>query len=233
MGDGGWRDNAIAMPQTAPDPEVFDYDRWLGQAPWEPYSPTKVKIWRLNWDTSAGPVADMGPHYCEFAQWARGDELTGPVEFEGNAAFRTEHEFNNVPYFVDIRARYADGTHLLIDSKPKGVRFDGDLGWIQLFDEGGVAADPKSVLQGLETPPEGHWKLIAPHIRNFVECVRSRKPTASNPEVAQRSHTIVHCTNLVARLGRKLRWDPETELFIGDDEANNMLLRTMRAPWNV
>jgi predicted dehydrogenase len=232
MGDGGWRDNAPAVPQPAPDPEVFDYERWLGQAPWEPYSATKVKMWRLNWDTSAGPVADMGPHYCDFAQWARGDESSGPVEFEGYGAFRPEHQFNNVPYFVDIRARYADGTHLLIDSKPKGVRFDGDKGWIQLIDEGGVLADPKSVLQGLQ-PPDSNWKIMAPHIRNFVECVRSRKPTVSNPEVSQRAHTIVHCANLTVRLGRKLRWDPETELFIGDDEANNMLARTMRAPWNV
>ena len=102
----------------------------------------------------------------------------------------------------------------------------------QLFDEGSVAADPKTVLQGMK-PPEGNWKLMAPHIRNFVECVRSRKPTVSNPEVAQRAHTIVHCANIAARLGRKLRWDPETELFIGDDEANNMLVRTMRAPWTV
>jgi hypothetical protein len=133
---------------------------------------------------------------------------------------------------VDIRARYADGTRLLIDSKPKGVRFDGDEGWIQLFDEGAVAAEPASVLRDVK-PPESNWKVMAPHIRNFVECVRSRKPTVSNPEVAQRAHTIVHCANLAVRLGRKLRWDPASELFIGDDEANNMLSRTMRAPWSI
>lgn len=46
----------------------------------EAYSPLSVSLWRLNWDTSAGPIADMGPHYCQFAQWARGDELSGPVE---------------------------------------------------------------------------------------------------------------------------------------------------------
>jgi hypothetical protein len=97
---------------------------------------------------------------------------------------------------------------------------------------GGVACDPPAVLKGLQ-PPEGSWKLIAPHIRNFAQCVRSRKPTVSNPEVAQRAHTIVHCANLAARVGRKLRWDPQFELFIGDDQANNMLPRTMRAPWTI
>jgi len=232
MGDGGWTDNGLPLPAPEPDPQKFDYNRWLGQAPWAPYSPLRVKLWRLNWDTSAGPIADMGPHYCQFAQWARGDELSGPVEYEGEAAFRPEHQFNNIPYFVNVRARYADGMMLLIDSKPKGVRFDGDKGWIELFDEGAVAAEPKSVLAGLQ-PPESNWKVMEPHIRNFLDCVRTRQATVSDPETTHRSHTIVHSANLCLRLGRKLRWDPETELFIGDDEANNMLNRAMRAPWRV
>jgi len=231
MGDG-WMSNGIAKPQPEPDPEKFDYNRWLGQAPWEPYSVARVQQWRLNWDTSAGPIADMGPHYCEFAQWAHGDQLTTPVEYEGDAAFRPEHYFSNIPYFVNVRARYADGTLLYIDSKPKGVRFDGDKGWIQLFDEGAVACEPKSVLAGLQ-PPEANWKVMKPHIRNFLECVRSRKPTISGPETTHRAHTIVHAANLCLRLGRKLRWDPEVELFLGDDQANNMLTRAMRAPWRV
>lgn len=230
FGDGPWRQNAPAVPDPEPDPDVFDYDRWLGQAPWAPYSKVRVGMWRLNWDTSAGPIADMGPHYAEFAQWARGDESGGPVEFEGDAAFRPEHQFNNIPYFVDVRARYADGVRLLMDSKPKGVRFDGDKGWIQLLDEGAMAADPPSLLQGSQGL-EGTYKVMAPHLRNFIDSVRARRQPASPPEVAQRAHTIVHCASLCLRLGRKLRWDPECELFIGDDEANNMLARQMRSPW--
>ena len=174
----------------------------------------------------------MGPHYCQLAQWARGSEQTGPVEYEGEGAFRPEHQFNNIPYFVNVRARYADGTMLLIDSKPKGVRFDGDKGWIQLFDEGAVAAWPESVLAGLQQP-ESNWKVMKPHIRNFLDCVRSRQTPVSGVETTHRSHTIVHAANLCLRIGRKLRWDPEAELFIGDDEANNMLLRAMRAPWKI
>ena len=232
MGDGPWRNNGLPTPENPPGPEIFDYDRWLGQAPWAPYSKARVALWRLNWDTSAGPIADMGPHYFEFAQWARGNELTGPVEYEGEAAFRPEHQFNEIPYFVDVRARYADGTRLLIDSKPKGVRFDGDRGWIQLLDEGRIDAHPPSVLKGL-TVPETNWKVMGPHIRDFVTAVRTRGRTVSPPEVAQRAHTIVHCANLCLRLGRKLRWDPEKELFNGDDEANNMLSRAMRAPWQI
>jgi predicted dehydrogenase len=232
FGDGPWRNDALPITQPAPDPDVFDYDRWLGQAPWAPYSPVRVKLWRLHWDTSAGPVADMGPHYFEFAQWVRGDELGGPVEFEGEGEFRRDPKFNTIPYWVNIRARYADGMRLNMDSGPKGVRFDGDEGWIHLMDDGKVTADPKSVLAGL-TVPEADWKVMAPHIRDFVESVRTRRLTVSSPEIAQRAHTICHAANLTLRLARPLRWDPQAELFLGDDEANNMLARTMRSPWTI
>jgi len=231
MGEG-WTSDALAIPATEPPRDVFDYDRWLGQAPWAPYSPQRVRMWRLDWDLSAGAITDMGPHYFEFAQWARGDETSGPVEYEGFGVFRREKKFNTIPGIVDVRARYADGTLLRIDSGPKGVRFDGDEGWIHLLDEGKITGDPKSVLAGLEVP-NFSWNVMAPHIRNFLDCMRSRKPTVSPPEVAQRVHTIAHCANLSIRLGRRLYWDPEVELFIGDEQANNMLARSMRAPWRI
>jgi predicted dehydrogenase len=232
MGDGPWRNEGVATPEPAPDPDVFDYDRWLGQAPAAPYSKTRVNMWRLNWTTSGGAIADMGPHYAEFAQWARGDESGGPVEFDGEGAFRPRRQFNETPYWVNVRARYADGMRLNIDSGPKGVRFDGEDGWIQLLDEGAVAADPGAALRGLK-PPEGNWKVMAPHIADFLTAVRTRGKTVSNPEVAHRAHTIVHAANLCLRLGRKLRWDAQAERFVGDDEANGMLTRPMRAPWRV
>lgn len=228
----GWTSDALPMPVPEPAPEVFDYDRWLGQAPWAPYSPERVRMWRLDWDLSAGAIVDMGPHYFEFAQWARGDETSGPVEYEGFGIFLREKKLNTIPGIVDVRARYADGTLLRIDSATKGVRFDGDEGWIQLTDEGAITASPKSVLAGREVPNYG-WNVMAPHIRNFLDCMRSRKSTVSPPDIAQRSHTIAHCANLSIRLGRKLCWDPEVELYIGDEQANNMLARSMRAPWRI
>lgn len=227
-----WRPNGLPVPEPEPDPEIFDYDRWLGQTPWAPYSSVRVQHWRLNWNTSAGPIADMGPHYTEFAQWAHGDELTGPVEYEGEGVFRPENGINNIPYFVNVRARYADGVRLMMDSGPKGVRFDGDKGWIRLADEGVLTVEPDSVIRGLKVP-EGNWKIIAPHIRNFLDCIKTRRLTASHPEVSHRAHTIAHCASICLRLGRKLRWDPLTERFIGDEDANNMLSRPARAPWRV
>ncbi len=229
---GGWKQNSLAVPEKEPDPEAFDYDRWLGQAPWAPYSADRVRHWRLNWDTGAGGVADMGPHFIETVQWLRGDPLDTPVEYEGEAEFRDEGGINNIPYWYEIRTRYRDGLRLNMDTGRKGLMFIGDQGWIFLSDTGGIEAKPDSVLAGLD-PPDANYIIQEPHIRNFLSCMRSRRQPVSNPEAAQRCHTIAHCANLCLRLGRPLRWNAQRERFDGDIEANNMRYRTMRAPWRV
>ncbi len=227
----GWRRKGKPQPAPEPSVDVFDYNRWLGQAPWARYSPLRVQLWRLNWATGGGSIADMGAHYMDFAQWVHDSEGSGPVEFEGEGQFLPPGEFNNTPYFYHVRARYTDGVRLYIDPGPKGVRFDGDGGWIRLSDEGELTTDRPEVLKGL-TVPDSHWKILVPHIRNFLECMRTRKRPASHPEVAHRAHTIVHCANLCLRLGRTLGWDPEEERFVADKEANGYLNRPMREPWD-
>ena len=228
---GGWGGDGTVRPEPVPDPAVFDYDRWLGQAPWHPYSPVRVALWRNHWETGAGVIADMGAHYFDFAQWAHDSEFSGPVSYEGSAQW-PRGGFANVPFGVEVEARYADGVRLRMASGPKGVRFDGDEGWIDCTDDGTITAEPRSILRARSVPHVG-WTYMHGHIRNFLECVKSRRPTASNPELAQRAHTICHAANLCLRLGRPLRWDPRAERFVGDDEANRMLSRTMRPPWDV
>jgi len=228
---GGWGGNGIAKPEPEPNPEVFDYNRWLGQAPWAPYSNVRVRLWRNNWDTGAGVIADMGAHYFDFAQWAHESEMTGPVEFEGTAVW-PEGSFAEVPFSVDVEARYADGVRLLMKNGAKGVRFDGDAGWIHITDGGGMTAEPKSILTARSVPSVS-WAFMGDHVRNFLDCIKSRRLTASHPELAHRAHTIAHCANICLRLGRKVRWNSETEHFVDDDQANRMLRRVMRPPWHV
>jgi predicted dehydrogenase len=228
---GGWGGNGVARPEKEPDPEVFDYDRWLGQAPWAPYSPVRVALWRNHWDLAGGLIADMGAHYFDFAQWAHDSERSGPVEYEGTGVWPGEG-FANVPFEVDVRARYADGVRLLIRCGDKGVRFDGEEGWIHCSDGGDITAEPRSILRQ-RSLPKVDWSFMGDHVRNFLSCVKSRKLTASHPELAHRAHIMVHCANLALRLGRKLHWDPEAERFVGDEDANRMLSRTMRPPWRV
>jgi len=228
---GGWRGNGVAAPVPPPDPDVFDYDRWLGQAPWAPYSPVRVSLWRNHWDTGAGVIADMGAHYFDFAQWVRGDGRPGPVAFEGTAVW-PEGGFAQVPFEVDVEARYADGVRLRMSSGSKGVRFDGDEGWIHITDAGEITAEPTSILAA-RAVPQVSWAFMQGHVRNFLECVKTRRRAASHPELAQRAHTIAHAANLCLRLRRKLAWDPAAERFVGDAEADRLLARTMRVPWRV
>jgi len=228
---GGWGGNGFPKPEPEPDPEVFDYDRWLGQAPWAPYSKVRVELWRNRWDTSGGPIADMGPHFIETAQWAHHSELGGPVEFEGTGEF-PDDGLAEVPFVVNVTARYADGVRIVMDSGEKAVRFEGDAGWIRVDDMGGLSAEPKGILQARRTVAGIGYTYMAGHIRNFLDCVKSRHLPGSHPEIAHRVHTIAHAANLCLRLGRRLRWDPAAERFV-DDDANRMLSRTMRVPWGV
>jgi len=227
---GGWGGNGLGTPEPEPDRDVFDYDRWLGQAPWAPYSRTRVGLWRNRWDTGAGVVADMGAHYFDFAQWARGGYTDVPIEFEGTAVW-PRGGITEVPFSVDVTARYADGVRLLMKNGSKGVRFDGDEGWVHVTDAGQITAEPKSILS--PSAPRVSWTFMSGHVRDFLDCIRSRKRTRSHTEVAHRVHTICHCANIGLRLRRKVVFNPGTEQFVDDDQANRMLRRAPRPPWDV
>jgi len=201
FGDGPWRRTAVLREEPAPDPEVFDYDRWLGQSPWAPYSKERVQLWRVNFATGAGAIADMGAHYFEAVQWARNNMLELPVEYEGAGVFLKKRGFNDIPYFYSVRARYRDGMLLAMDPGPKGVSFHGDEGAIQILDDGAITSSPPSIVKSLpeyqKLPPAArHWNIMAPHIRDFLDAIRSRKATVSNPEVAHATHAIIHCANI-------------------------------------
>ena len=111
-----------------------------------------------------------------------------------------------------------------------GVLFEGDDGWI-FVTRGRIAASDPALLD--ESLPSGATRLYASdnHMGNFFECVRTRKPTICPTEVGHRSVTVCHLGHISIRLGRKLKWDPKAEQFVGDDEANGMHAREMRKPW--
>lgn len=174
----------------------------------------------------------MGPHFVQIAQWIRGAN-PGPIDFSGDAAYHPEAEYNATPYFLSVRARYPDRFSLMMDMQPKAMRFDGNRGWIKLSDvDGSLEMSSPEVTRGFERQ-RVPWKLMKPHIRNFLDCVRSRQEPITGPEVAQAAHNIAHVANLCLRLERPLRWNPEIESFLGDDEANRMRARSMRVPWRI
>jgi len=224
--------------EPAPVPAGFDYEMWLGPAPRAPFHPKRVinPHWFHIRDYSVGYVAGWGIHHVDIAQWGNGTDRTGPVEIEGSGVFPSDDGLCDNALTWDVHLEYANGVrlHFTSDGGPNahGIRFEGTKGWVYVL-RGGIDADPKALLE--EKFGAGDTRLYASdhHQRNFIECVRSRKETISPIDVAVRSDSICHLADIAMRLGRRLRWDPERETFIGDADANRMLGRPMREPWHL
>ena len=229
---GHWVQQA-SMEPSAPPPG-FDYNLWLGQAPEAPYCPARCH-WNFRWilDYSGGMLTDWGAHLIDIAQWGNGTELTGPVEVRGTGEFPKTGLYNTATKF-NVHCKYANGVELQIASKSPAIRFEGTEGWIASPSWGApLQARPKSVLESAIKPNEVHLDTAPDEHRNFLDCVKSRKPCYAPAEVGHRTITIAHLGNIAMRLGRKLAWDPAKERFVNDAEADKMLSRPMRAPWTL
>jgi len=232
-----WTGPAIPHGPSIPVPEGWDYDQWLGQAPWRPFTPARVNNWQYFWETAEGILTDMGCHYTDQMQWALDTDHTGPVEFEAEGTYPDPAQFcSDTPITAEARCRYANGVEGVIYQRAgfsdRYLRYVGDQGWIQVDDEtDAVTAEPASLLN-LRSEGGQSWANASTHIRNFLDSIQSRRPTICNPEVAHRAITICQAMNLALRLRRRLRWDPDRELF-DDESANRMLYREPRAPWRL
>jgi len=230
-----WADGAIKPEAPKPVPPGFDYDRWLGWTPWHPYTNARVNGSGNFWDTGGGILMDMGCHWTDTTQMVLGTDDTGPVEYEGEGVFDPT-AFSETPLTAEVRCKYANGATMFFRSAGKFedryIRFEGTEGWIQLMDgTNGVTAEPASIMKMRGISAKG-WGDTGDHVRNFLECVRSRGQTTCYPESAHRAATIAHAANICLRLGRKLKFNPQTELF-DDAEANRMIHRPLRAPWHL
>lgn len=221
------------VPDSDP-PDVLDYDMWLGPAPQRPYNQKRVHYnFRFFWDYSGGQMTNFGAHHIDIAQWALGMDESGPITTEGTAAYHPEHWYE-VTMACRITHTYASGIKLIVGQGQKDIKgaitFIGEKGQIEV-DRSHIIADKKELLD--EPLGEDAVRLYksANHHANFLECIKSRKLPICDVEIGHRSATVCHLGNIVARLGRKIRWDPVKETIVGDDEAAAMLSRPYRQPW--
>jgi len=224
---------SIGPQPVQPVPEGFDYDRWLGPAPWAPYTEKRCH-YQFRWirDYSGGGVTDWGAHHFDIALWALGLDRSGPVAVEGTGSFPKEGIYDNA---YDYRIRYEMPGGAVVTGRDRAdtyhVRFTGDRGWINIWREG-FEASPSSLTRERIRPGEIRLYRSDDHTGNWLECIRSRRDTITPPEVAHRSASMCHLGNIALFTGRKLKWDPVAERFAGDAGANAMLARPMRAPWH-
>ena len=219
-----------------PVPDWLDYDLWLGPAPAAPYTENRVinSYWWHISDYAIGFVAGWGIHHVDIAQWGNGTDMSGPVEIEGTGVFPGDGLCDCATSW-SIECRYANGVTMSFADNVRnqqGVVFEGDEGWVYVR-RGFIDAGPKSLLETVIGPDEIHVRPSRDHMGDFLSCVKTRETPASPIDVAVRSDTVCHLSDIAMRLGRKLRWDPAAEVFVDDAEANRMLTRAMRAPWHL
>ena len=215
--------NFTVLPaESEPARDTMAWDLWLGPAPWRPYNRKYHTrgFWASHGDFSGGSITEWGSHTVDLCQWANSADDTSPVEYE------------TVSDSGDVRARYANGVDLVIRKGLRfgscPVRFEGEEGWVETGDSGHIEAEPASLLADRKFP-KGY--PADNHVREFLNCVRTRRQPVSNADVAHRSISACHAANVCVRVGRPVRWDPVGEVFMDDEEANRLRSRAFRQPW--
>ena len=240
--------------QPVPNKKEFDYDMWLGPAPWSPYTYERcasramgtVGLWTHIYDYSLGGLGGAwGIHHIDIAQWGNGTDHTGPIEVEGTGRLPKDGLADTAVEWK-VKHIYANGVEMIhmntktaLKEAPQfrlhyglGVLFVGSEGWVFVC-RGLIDAYPKSLLSTKGRHDGIRLPRTASHRRDFLTCVKTRQKTICPVESAVRSDTICHLDDIAVRLGRRLRWDPETEQFLDDEQANRMLTRPMRSPWHL
>ncbi|MBI5095346.1 MAG: Gfo/Idh/MocA family oxidoreductase [Candidatus Hydrogenedentes bacterium] len=232
-----------------PIPPGFDYDFWLGPAPYAPYNKNRCH-WNFRWilDYSGGQLTDWVGHHGDIANWGMGTEHTGPESIKAHGEFPREGLWNTAIHY-NIECKYGKGaspvspdgfTMLLADGAtfPMGTRFEGTDGWV-FVDRGGRTGKLETYPESLKTadlgPKAVHlYDSAYNHFQNFADCVRSKKQAIAPVEPAHRAISLGHLGNISMRLGGcELKWNPKTEQFINDTTADRMLERAMRGTWHL
>lgn len=215
--------------EPEPSKLVVDWDRWLGPCPWRPYNHFYVQgRWRNFYDFHGGGILEWGSHTVDLCQWANDADNTQPVEYEPQGD-------NKGPYYV--YCRYANGVQLVLrDAGWLGlgscsIRFEGDDGWVETGDSSKMEGSPN--LRDELRPVTDYQRALANHVRDFLDCVKTRSQPRANALAACNTHIACHAAYIAFQLGRKLTWDPVRAEFVGDAEANRLRSRAMREPWRI
>jgi len=216
----GW---ATAEPE--PDKEKVDWDLYLGPAAWRPYN--KALLDGFNFEKGGGLVGggclEWGSHCVDLCQWANDADLTAAVQYE--------------PKEKELHARYANGVKLILRDEgwlPLGscpVRFEGVIGWVETGDDGDIVASSPSLLVGQKAKVSGYPANF--HIRDFLDCVKSRGLTRAHADAACYSHITCHAANIALFLNRQVNYNPTKNEFIGDEQANRLRSEALREPWRI
>lgn len=219
-------------PEPLPPKDKVDWDLWLGPCPWRPYNSSYVRGgWRGHYDFHTSCIGEWGAHTFAQAQAGLGLGESSPIKYnyvDNDSADGMVCEFVTGQKLIFSRGdKYWYGSC--------GERFDGERGWAAAAD--GYSEPDVSSPELLRQFDEVVGEYVArtgralDHMRNFLDCVKSREEPVANARVMHHSMCTVHAANICMWLERDLEFDPVTETFVNDDEANRLRSRAYREPW--
>ena len=224
--------------EPMPVPPELNWDMWLGQAPMVPYTEKRCHYeFRWWYEYSGGKMTDWGAHHVDIATWAIGADHSGPISVAGTATHPDIPNGYNTATKFHVTCKYADGVEVIIrHDTANGITFEGDAGTF-FVSRGDMKGKPVDELEQNPLPEDAIQKLYGgqptSHMANFFQCVKSRKQPISDVFTHHRSLTTCHLANIAIRLGRPLRWDPESEQIVGDSEAQSWQARPQRKGYEI
>jgi predicted dehydrogenase len=224
---------------TAP-PEQLDYETWIGPSKMMPYIEARVHMnWRWNYNTGGGQLLDWIGHHGDIAHWGLDFDNAGPSEIDAQGEFPAEDAVWNTCTKYRATLKYPNDVTMIIagghNDIRSGTKWIGTDGWVWV-DRGGFESS-KQEFKDMSRLPEDQRKVklyrSSNHHRNFLDCVKSRKPTITPVETAHHSAIPGHLTLISMLVKRPIKWDAKKEVIIGDKEASKLLSRPYRAPWKL
>lgn len=239
-GHGGSTGKPPTFMSVTEPPAELDYNTWIGPSKMMPYIEGRVhQHWRWNYNTGGGQLLDWIGHHCDIAHWGCDFDRSGPSEIEGHGDFPPVDAIWNTCTKYRIELKYPKDITMTIagghSDIRSGTKWVGTDGWVWV-DRGTFEASNEEWRDYKDLPDNlRKVKLYesSNHQANFLDCIKSRKPTITPAEIAHHSATPGHLGLISMLVGRKIKWDVQKEQIVNDPEACKLLTRPFRAPWTL
>jgi len=205
-------------------PETLDYDFWCGPSQRLPYMRARHhRWWRAHTAYGGGNIMDWIGHHNDIAHWAMDWDSSGPTRVEATGWTYLDTDIYDTPEHYEIQCAYAGGvTTSISDRHAQGVKWIGPDGWLYVDRRKLEASDDRWLAPEFDPGPERVYESRS-HIRNFLDCCKSREACVAPAETGHRSITPGHLGFLSQAIGSPVHWDPSTQTVKDNADADSRL----------